>query len=124
MIFQENQIEPISETMHIKTQLLNRFINFYKNLNHSDKPHLRYLAKIQASDHRSTFGRNVQNIYKEAKVSCMNMVEISSLKYSIIPQDQEWKVVLIKECLQMKAGRLESNLTMKEINHIIDTISV
>ena len=90
----------------------------------TDKPHLRYLAKIQASDHRSTFGRNVQNILKEGKVNRMDMVDISSLKYSNIPQDQEWKVSLLKECLEMKAGRLESNLTMKEIKHIIDTISV
>ena len=54
----------------------------------------------------------------------MDMVETGSLSYSNIPQDQEWKVSLIKECLEMKAGRLESNLTMKEITHIIDTVSV
>ena len=93
---------------------------FYK----CDKPHVRYLAKIQAHDFRSTFGKNVQNICKEAEVDSLSMVDTGSLRFSAIPEDDNWKVLLIKECLEMKAGRLESNLTLKEISHIIDTVSV
>ena len=117
-------IEPISETTHIKSQLLKRFVKFYQNIIQCDKPHVRYLARIQADDFRSTFGRNVQNIYREAKVKCMNLVDINTLKYSNIPQDEEWRVPLLKECFEMKAGRLESNLTQKEITHIINTVSI
>ena len=52
------------------------------------------------------------------------MVDISSLQYSPVPPDKEWKVSLIRECLEMRAGRLESGLTQKEITHIIDTVSI
>ena len=116
-------IEPIYETKHIKLQLIKRFINFYKALNQSDKPHVRFLAKIQANDLRSTFGKNIQNICKEADVNSLNMVDTSSLCYSPVPIDEEWKVSLIRECLEMRAGRLESCLTQKEITHIIDSVS-
>ena len=51
-------------------------------------------------------------------------MDTGSLRFSAIPEDENWKVLLIKECLEMKAGRLESNLTLKEISHIIDTVSV
>ena len=57
-------------------------------------------------------------------MNCMDLVDMNSLKYSSIPQDKEWKVPLLKECFKMRAGRLESNLTQKEITHIIDTVSV
>ena len=92
-------IEPISETKHVKVQLVKRFLNFYKALNQCDKPHVRYLAKIQAEDFRSTFGKNVKNICKEADVNCLSMVDTSSLCYSPVPPDDEWKVSLIRECL-------------------------
>ena len=85
---------------------------------------MRYLAKIQANDLRSTFGKNVHNICKEANQNSITMVDTGSLCFSAVPEDEKWKVKLIKECLEMKAGRLECNLTTKEISYIIDTISV
>ena len=117
-------IEPKFETKHVKLQLVKRFIIVDKALNQSDKPHVRYLAKIQAQDLRSTFGKNIQNICKEADVNSLNMVDTSSLCYSPVPPEEEWKVSLIRECLEMRAGRLESGLTQKEITHIIDSISI
>ena len=70
---------------------------FYK----CDKPHVRYLAKIQAHDFRSTFGKNVQNICKEAEVDSLSIVDTGSLRFSAIPEDENWKVLLIKECLEI-----------------------
>ena len=35
-------IEPISETTHIKSQLLKRFVKFYQNIIQCDKPHVRH----------------------------------------------------------------------------------
>lgn len=54
----------------------------------------------------------------------IEMADPSSFTYSPVPQEEEWRVVLIKECLEMRAGRLESNLTQKEISSIIDSVSV
>ena len=74
---------------------------------------MKYLRKIQESDLRSTFGRNVKYAISELGASCIEMADIGNFMYSTVPQDEEWKVTLIKECLEMRAGRLESNLTQK-----------
>ena len=68
--------------------------------------------------------QHVQNICKEAELDSISMVDTGSLSFSPTPEGEKWKVLLIKECIEIKSGRLESNLTMKEINHIIDTVSV
>ena len=117
-------IEPISETSHVKQKLLKRFLKFYKTLGESEKPHMKYLKNIQETDLRSTFGKNIKYATSELGASCIEMADIRNFKYSPVPQDEEWRVTLIKECLEMRAGRLESNLTQKEISIIIDSVSV
>ena len=117
-------IEPISETTHVKQKLLKRFQKFHKTLGECDKPHVRYLKKIQENDLRSTFGKNVKHIISELDATCIELANVSNFIYSPVPQDEEWKVTLIKECLEMRAGRLESNLTQKEITFILNSVSV
>ena len=117
-------IEPISETSHIKQKLLKRFLKFHRTLGESDKPHVNYLRNIQQNDLRSTFGKNVKHIIQELGVDCIELANINNYVYSPISQNDEWKISLIKECLEMRAGRLESNLTQKEITSIVNSISV
>ena len=117
-------IEPVSETAHLKSQLMKRFTKFYKTMKTCEKPHVKFLLKIQENDHRSTFGQNVINICREAGVEHIEQVDTSKFTYSAVPEDQEWKISLIKELLEMRSGRLEANLTLKELNQIIDEISV
>ena len=108
-------IEPISETTHVKQKLFKRFIKFHETLGNCDKPHVKYLRNIQKNDLRSTFGKNVRVITHELGVETIESAVINDYVYSPIPQDEEWKVILLKECLEMRAGRLETNLTQKEI---------
>ena len=117
-------IEHVSDTSHVKSELMKRFTKFYKTLKDCDKPHVKFLVSIQKKDHRSTFGKNVINICKEAGVEYIDQVDLTKMTYSTVPDDQIWKISLIKECLEMRSGRLEANLTMEEINEIINEISV
>ena len=117
-------IEPISETTHVKQKLLKRFLKFHKTLGESDKPHLKYLKNRQETDLRSTFGKNVRFALSELGADTIEMADPSNFTYSPVPQEEEWRVVLIKECLEMRDGRLESNLTQKEISSIIDSVSI
>ena len=117
-------IEPVSESSHLKQKLLSRFIKFSKTLNDCDKPHLRYLKKIQEKDSRSTFGKNVLNICKELGVDNIDLVDINAFVYSPVPEGEELKVPLLKQCLEMRAGRLVSNLTQNEITEIINSITI
>ena len=74
-------IQPISGHKHLKVQLLKRFKNFVKTINTCDKPHLKYLAKLQENDQRSTYGRNIRNLCLNAKVEKPEDANISDLSY-------------------------------------------
>ena len=80
-----NLIEPISGTSHLKIKLVKRFLKFYQSVEKCDKPHLKYLLKLQKNDVRSVFGRNVRNICVEAgvdSISQVNLVNIRSVSYT------------------------------------------
>ena len=92
-------IEHVSETSHVKSDLMKRFTKFYKTLKDCDKPHVKFLVSLQMNDHKSTFGKNVINSCKEAGVDFIEQVDVSTMAYSTVPDDQLWKIFLIKECL-------------------------
>ena len=54
----------------------------------------------------------------------IELADIGKFVYSPIPQDEKWKISLIKECLEMRSGSLESNLSRKEVTHILNTVLV
>ena len=82
-------LESISGTSHLKQKLIKRFIQFHKTMASSEKPHLKYLMKLQKSDYRSVYGRNMRNICREAEVEDINEVSISNIVYAPIPENQE-----------------------------------
>ena len=116
-------LESISGTSHLKQKLVKRFIQFYGTMSSCDKPHLKYLMYLQKSDYRSVFGRNVRNICKEAGAEEISEVSANDIRYATIPQDQEWRCVLIKELLELRAGRLTTELSDKEITKILDSVT-
>ena len=88
-----------------------------------DKPHLKYLMNLQKSDYRSIYGRNMKNICREAEVENITEVSISNIEYAPIPENQEWRCSLISKLLEIRAGRLSTNLSTKEIKSILDTVT-
>ena len=115
----------ISQVFHsaIKIQLIKRFVQFHKTLTKCDKPHLRYLAKLQEVDHRSVFGRNIINICKEAKVEKICDVNIDTFEYFPISEEEEWKVPFMVELLEMLAGKLDTDLSKDDIEDMIDHVA-
>ena len=116
-------IEPISGTTHLKVKLIKRFNQFYKTLFTCDRPNLKYLANLQKSDYRSTFGRNVRNICLDSKVENISDVDISDVSYVSVPDEEEWRIPLVKELLEIRAGRLLSILTEKELEKLIFAVT-
>ena len=43
-------IEHVSETSHVKSELMKRFTKFYKTLKDCDKPHVKFLVSIQKKE--------------------------------------------------------------------------
>ena len=116
-------LEAISGTSHLKQKLVKRFIQFCGTMSSCDKPHLKYLMNLQKSDYRSVFGRNVRNICKEAQAEEIFLVCANDIKYAPVPQEQEWRCALIDELLELRAGRLTTELSSKEIQNILDSVT-
>jgi hypothetical protein len=112
-------IAPISKTSHLKCKLIKKFITFSSTVMSSSKPHVRYLANIQKDDKRSVFGSNIANICQEAGVDDIHEVNPSMVDYVKIPDDEAWRVPMLLELTEMKAGRLECGLSNKDITHLI-----
>ena len=115
-------IEPISNTSHLKIKLIKRFIKFAITLSLCDKPHLRYLHKLQQNDYRSVYGRNCRNICAEAGVDNILNASYLDISYEPISPEDNYKVSLITELIEMKSGRLVCELTKKEIKCMLEIL--
>ena len=115
-------IEPISKNCHLKINLLKRFITFFKSLANCDKPHIKYLHNIQQNDFRSVFGRNCNNICAEAGVDSVFEASIFDISYAKVPQEEEYRIYLICELLEMRAGRLDEELTKDDISSMLNIL--
>ena len=115
-------IEPISGSSHLKIKLIKRFIKFAETLSDCDKPHLRYLHNVQKNDFRSVYGRNCRNICKEAGTENINDATWLDIKYEPVPPEEEYRVALIQELIEMRSGRLMSDLRKKEIQAMLDVL--
>lgn len=115
-------IEPISQSSHLKIKLVKRFINFAKALSKCEKPHIKYLHNIQKNDLRSVYGRNCRNISAESKVDSILEASHLDISYEKIPPEEEYRISLIQELLDMRSVKLFSELTKKEISSMLEIL--
>ena len=119
-------MEPVSENSHLKVKLIKRFLKFFQTLESCDKPHIKYLVKLQKTDFRSVFGSNVRNICEEANVEDISQVFISDISYSPVPPEEEWRIPLLMELLDIRSARHQTPLSRddtNEINGLIDIVT-
>ena len=98
-------IEPISNTPHIKTSLLKRFMKFTNNLACSRKTAAKNLFNIVKDDFMSTTGRNLRKIMHycgKKQISDIITKEISEKIYHPIPTNEIWRLDLVKELLEIR----------------------
>ena len=114
-------IKPISACGHLKEMLIRRFIKFYNSLSKCQKPSVKYLMALQEKDGRSVFGRNIRNILKECHAEKFSEAQYI---YKPVPDDQQWRVHLLKELLESQAYRYDCELSRQQISEIIDFLSI
>jgi len=95
-----------------------RFHRFYKQLISSKRPEVLHLMRLQQCDARSTFGRNCRNL----GISMDSPDPFGDLIH-LPPEQDEWKVPMLKELIQCRAGRAEiAVLDRQEIDFLIRDI--
>ena len=95
-------IEELSENPHPQVMLAKRFLKFHETLQKSQKQCVRFLSELSAGNMRTVYGKNLWSIRRQSKceVSSRNMMRV--FKYAPIPNEDKWKVQVVKDLLEVK----------------------
>ena len=103
-------IEHVFGNQHLRKILIQRFLNFITQIKKSSKSIVKLLFNNIKLSVRSTTGYNLIAIMKETnKVNINQLDDIrgGDIEYHPVKNDDRWKVSVIKECIDVKFGRLD-----------------
>ena len=120
-------IEPLSGTRHIRFAMLKRFVNFIQMMASSSKRVLRFLLMQVKHDCRSTTGRNLRKIMlllNKTNKDTITKDDLNNQVYVNVPSNDEWKVNIAKEIVDIKNKRLDvDGFSYKELNEMLEIIT-
>ena len=97
----------VSTQKHVKNILMSRFRGFLAQIEKSHKSLPRSLLQVVKNDTRSKTGSNHRNILlltDKYFVEDLKMRDVAKIEYAPVKEDDEWKVNLVKEILDVKVG--------------------
>ena len=98
-------VESITNCLHLKVMLASRLIKFLGSLKSSCKLGIRFLAGISELDRRTVLGRGISTIAAELGIPAAGLtpsIVKSKMKYFEVPDDQTWRVPILRELLDAK----------------------
>ena len=123
-------IENISESKHLKSVIIQKYLTFILSIRNSKKKCLASLAKLACEDKSSTTSQNLDLISRESGIE--NVLEenprtvANSLQYCPVPHEEEWRLGFLKELLLLRNGQMEvenDELSQEEINDLITIVA-
>ena len=120
-------IEPVSESLHVKTMLCSRFISFCDSLSNSSKLIIRLIYNLFKYDRRSVLCKNISNISRECNVDriFLNKSFVKSEMTYSHPGENEWRIPLVKELISVRSNpRLLDGFDTNDIQDMINSVCV
>ena len=100
--------------------LFTRFIKFLNSIYKTNKPAVKFLLSVTASDVRSVTGSNLRSILVNTGVQ---VIPGTTKAYSIkkqrlfkVPEPEKWKVPLLHSLLAVRAGEFEISFDDENID--------
>ena len=119
-------IEPLSNTIHIKTVLIKRFLTFAEQIRKSNKAASKLLLDSILLDARSTTGSNMRNILlltDKADVRELVPNDAYQVKYNPIQPEEEWRLPFIRDIIDAKNDLLDiQNISKEDLDEMLDTL--
>ena len=118
-------IEEVSGTPHPKTMLCTRVVKFWETLRSCKKNSVRFLANLVYNDKKTLTGKTVSNIAMDCRVERgeLSRVTVKNIRYFPPLPEDEWKVKLLRELLDIRDGRAAvPGLGYEEITAMITEI--
>ena len=120
-------VEAVSEKPHLKTILISKFF-FYWPDKKSKKIALKELYNTIKEDTQSITGNNLRRIILLCDKNNADELETNDengILYKPIPENERWRIGLVKELIDIKYGEYEVNgFNFKEIEDILDTVCI
>ena len=117
-------VQPVSDKVHLKNILLKRFIGFLSQIRKSSKQLPGLLLTLVQHDTRSTTGSNLRNLLLltgKNKIEDLNYRDIDNFTYAPVEAENVWKIGMVKEIIDAKAGNLHvENFSDEELDEIRD----
>ena len=119
-------IEPLSEHKHIKSVIVKRFLSFIEHLRKSLKKLPLNLFKTLKNDVSSITGSNLRNIMllvDKTYIEDLNLTDAHSIIYCPADSENEWKIDIAKELLDVQSGDLQlGQFNFKEVQEMLSFI--
>ena len=120
-------LEELSQSSHLRTKLLLRFLTFIRSCRDSKKICLSTLVNRACNDEGSITKQNLNFIEEESglhNVLLLNNATVeSNLKY-VIPEGEEWRICFFNELVQLSMNNyeLDSQFTNAELGAILEYV--
>ena len=117
-------VEAVSGRPHLKTLLIERFLNFITQIRKSNKNALRNVLKMVENDTRSITGSNLREILlltDKNDIYDLCKEDGKLITYKEVPEAELWRIESLKELIDVRWGR--SEFTEKEIEQMINFVS-
>ena len=123
-------IEGLSGHLHPQAMLPSRLLKFHHSISKCHKPCMKFLQELCRLNHQTAYCNNLSQISWSigCSVEDLSYTQIKrELKYCPAPENQKWKVNLLKELLELKWNILEIDGLLEEDDPLvgwIDSIAV
>ena len=110
-------IEHISEHVHPKVMFCSRFLKFHTDLLKCHKPTIKYLCELSCHNKRTVYSQNLAGISRSVgcnvdQLTC-NLIR-KTMEYQSTPDNQKWRVAVVKDLLELRWNTLEINGWLEE----------
>ena len=120
-------LEPICKASQIFS-LCARFVKFVNKIRSCNKPSMINLLNTVMYDCQSTTGSNIRSILlrlRKTPIDEIRLSDIRNFRYFEIPNGSEWKINIVKDCIDNTTGFLNvPGFNRSEIEEIRDYICV
>ena len=121
-------VEHLTGLPHLRKLLFRRYLTFIAAIEASKKRSLKSLLKLAKTDVRTTTGRNLRYLMialGKNSVETIREEDIDTMEYHTIPEDETWRINLVKEIIEVKENECEvqgfSNEELEEIVNFVCT---
>ena len=121
-------IEPLTDTKHLKSILIKRFLSFIEQVERSTKVIPKQIMKLVKNNSLSVTGSNLRNIMlllEKDTIDEISITDVDNIVYSVASEENMWKINCVKELLDVLHGdKTLDNFSRKEVQAMVGELCV